>query len=91
MNTGYLPGNLLATLTLQVVSSEASSWKRLHTFKRKYMGIATDGGQVDGENLGDCLEDELNIKVLEDVEEELVGQAVQAEVRAVIHLHHRLG
>ena len=55
------------------------------------MCIATDGGRVDGENLGDCLEDELNIKVLEDVEEELVGQAVQAEVRAVIHLHHRLG
>ena len=54
------------------------------------MCIATDGGREDGENLGDCLEDELNIKVLEDVEEQLVGQAVQAEVRAVIHLHHRL-
>ena len=52
---------------------------------------ATDGAREDGENLGDCLEDELNIKVLEDVEEQLVGQAVQAEVRAVIHLHHRLG
>ena len=90
MNTGSLPGNLLATLTLQVVSSEASSWKRLHTFKRIH-GHCTDGGREDGENLGDCLEDELNIKVLEDVEEELVGQAVQAEVRAVIHLHHRLG
>ena len=50
-----------------MASSEASSRKRLHTCIPTYVKMAILA--VDEErDLGDCVEDEINVKILEDVE-----------------------
>ena len=41
-------------------------------------------------NLGHCMEDEVNIKELEDVQQELGGKLIQTKRRTIIHFHHRL-
>ena len=41
-------------------------------------------------DLGDCVEDEINVKILEDVEKQFGRKFVQTKDRTVIHFHHWL-
>ena len=41
-------------------------------------------------DLGDCVEDEINVKILEDVQKQLSRKFVQTKDRTVIHFHNWL-
>ena len=39
-------------------------------------------------DLGDCVEDEINVKILKDVQKQLGRKFIQTKDRTIIHFHH---
>ena len=74
-----------------MASSDASSRKRLQTCESiNHTENKAGKRQLMKLNLGHCMEDEVNIKELEDVQQELSGKLIQTKRRTIIHFHHRL-